>query len=163
MRFPDFEFSDAFDRLRGEMDRILSRIGPGNGSAGEPNWSPAIDLEETDDAYSLRCEVPGLGPEDIEVSVSDRTVTVSGTKTERRESKDATCHAWECRHGAFRRSLTLPSEIDADAITAECDQGVLHLRIPKGEHAGRRRIAVKSGRASVAPSRSSKTAALASS
>lgn len=157
MRFPELHMADAFDRLRDEMERVVNRLGGGNGESLErgSSWSPSADLSERDEEFEIRCEIPGVDPADIDVSVAGRTVTISGHKEEWREEKGELCRTRECRRGSFRRSFTLPVEIDADAVRAEGADGVLTVIVPKGAEEGRRRVPVQQGR-SLAASRSAK-------
>ena len=156
MRLPELHVADAFDRLRDEMERVVNRLGVGNGDGLERSaWIPSADLSERDDEFEIRCEIPGVDPANIDVSVSGRTVTISGHKEEVREEKDELCRTCECRHGSFRRAFTLPAEIDADSIRAEGADGILTVVVHKGVEEGRRRVPVHQGR-SVATSRSGK-------
>jgi len=158
MRFPELHVADAFDRLRDEMERVVNRLGVGNGESLERTaWIPNADVAERDDEFEIRCEIPGVDPANIDVSVSGRTVTISGHKEEVREEKDEVCRTCECRYGSFRRSFTLPTEIDADAVRAEGSDGILSVTVPKGAEEGRRRVPVHQGR-SIPASRSGKTA-----
>ncbi len=157
MRLPELHVADAFDRLRDEMERVVNRLGVGNGDGLERSaWIPSADLSERDDDFEIRCEIPGVDPANIDVSVSGRTVTISGHKEEVREEKDELCRTCECRYGSFRRAFTLPSEIDADSVRAEGSDGILTVVVPKGVEDGRRRVPVHQGR-SVAASRSGKS------
>ncbi len=157
MRFPELHVVDAFDRLRDEMERVVNRLGVGNGDGLERSaWIPSADLSERDSEFEIRCEIPGVDPSNIEVGVSGRSVTISGHKEEVREEKDEVCRTCECRYGSFRRSFTLPTEIDADAVRAEGVDGILTVTVPKGVEEGRRRVPVHQGRG-VATSRGSKS------
>lgn len=102
-------------------------------------WVPAMDLGETDDAYVLRADLPGLDPDDVKIELHDRVLTVSG---ERREERELGYHRVERSYGAFRRSLTLPEGVDADAITASFDKGVLTVTVPKPEERKPRRVEI---------------------
>lgn len=143
MRFPELHFTDAVDRLRDEMERLASRFGGNGGGAEGFAWMPLSDLEEHDDDYRIRCEMPGIDPENIDVSVDDRTLTITGRRSERHEEGDTVSHTSECRYGSYRRSFTLPTEIDASKVSAETANGVLMVTVPKGPESAGRRIPVK--------------------
>jgi HSP20 family protein len=143
MRFPELHFSDAFDRLRDEMERLATRFGGNGGTSEGFSWMPLADLEEHDDDFTIRCEMPGVDPENIDVSVDDRTLTIVGRRSERHEESDTVSHTSECRYGSFRRSFTLPTEIDASKVSAENANGVLMVTVPKGPESAGRRIPVK--------------------
>ena len=92
MRLPELHVADAFDRLREEMERVVNRLGVGNGDGLERSaWIPSADLSERDDEFEIRCEIPGVDPANIDVSVSGRTVTISGTTW---RSAWAYCRSW---------------------------------------------------------------------
>jgi HSP20 family protein len=100
---------------------------------GEPSqWSPLVDLYETEDRVVLVAEVPGLSMEDLDVQVTDSTLTLRG---ERRppanEEGDVVHHRLERAHGGFARTFTLSAAIDRDAVTAEYRQGLLQVVLPK--------------------------------
>ena len=108
-------------------------------------WTPAMDLLETEDSFVVRADLPGLAQEDVAVEVEDRVLTIAGERrAEVDEGRKAT-YVLERATGAFRRSLKLPEGVDADAIAATFDRGVLEVRIPKPEAVKPRRIAIAVG------------------
>ena len=102
-------------------------------------WVPAMDLAETEDAYVLRADLPGLDPAEVAIELQDRVLTIAGERT---AEKEIGYHRVERAFGAFRRSLTLPEGVDADAITASFEQGVLTVRVPKPEERKPRRVEI---------------------
>jgi HSP20 family protein len=126
--------------LQNEMNRLFGTVfdTPANGQSTMRRWMPAMDLVETDDHFVLRADLPGLGEEDVTIEVEDRVLTVSG---ERREG----FHRVERAFGSFSRSLTLPEGIDAEAVTASFERGVLEVRIPKPEQRKPRKISIGVG------------------
>ncbi|HLV13443.1 MAG TPA: Hsp20/alpha crystallin family protein [Trueperaceae bacterium] len=107
-----------------------------------------IDLYETDDAVVLEMAVPGIAAEDLDLSIEGRQVTIRGRSAEVEADEDR--HYWlrGMPRGEFSRTVTVPSGIDANAIQATVDQGVLRLRMPKAPEARARKIAVSgAGRA----------------
>lgn len=107
-------------------------------------WVPAIDMAQTDDVLIVKAEVPGLRAEDIELSVQDGTLSISGDKKDTAEQSDEHYYHVERRYGNFHRTIPLPSDVDASEIEAECADGVLTITLPKAEETKPHRIAVKS-------------------
>ncbi len=147
---------DLFDDLRSVQDELvrMSRIPghwtgqfgqqPGTGPAVQA-WAPAVDITERKDAYLVAAELPGVGTDDLEITFQDGLLTIQG---ERRQAGDAAgekVHRAERRYGAFRRSITLPSHVQADRIEASAQDGVLLIRVPKAEEVRAKRIQVRAG------------------
>ena len=109
--------------------------------------SPASDLVETEDAYRLSMELPGLSEKDVELKVSDGMISLRGEKTEERREEKADYHVSERRYGSFRRSFPLPRGVDAEKIGASFSDGVLTVTLPKSPEARQkeRRIEVRRG------------------
>lgn len=101
---------------------------------------PKVDLEERDDAYLLRAEIPGVTEKEIDVSVSHDAVVIRGEKESRKETNRAGFHYSESYSGRFERRIPLPREVDADKATAEYSRGVLTVTLPKTERSKARRI-----------------------
>jgi HSP20 family protein len=134
--------------LQNEMNRLFGTVfdtpTPSNGGTMR-RWMPAMDLVETNDHFVLRADLPGLSEEDVNIEVEDRVLTVSGErKAEQTQSKDG-YHRIERAFGSFSRSLTLPEGIDAEAVTASFDRGVLEVQIPKPEQRKPRKISIGVG------------------
>jgi HSP20 family protein len=132
--------------MRQLMDRLMeSAFVPTDrwpeGGAG--TMEARMDLSETPDAYEVKLAVPGVDPEDLSITYENNTLTVRGEAREEQERQEATQHVREIRYGTFSRSLMLPGNVNADAIEAACENGLLRLRIPKAEEAKPRRIQVR--------------------
>lgn len=123
------------------MNRLFTNLfdTPTGSAPAARRWMPAMDLAETDDAYVLRADLPGLDASDVKIELQDRVLTISG---ERHEERELGYHRVERSFGAFRRSLTLPEGIDAEAITASFDKGVLTVQVPKPEERKPRRVEI---------------------
>lgn len=106
------------------------------------NWELALDIAETDDAYHVEAAIPGVKPEDMEITVVDNVLTIKGEIKREQELKEEQYHLRERRFGTFSRAVTLPRKVDADAIEAIYENGLLKLTIPKSEEAKPRKIAV---------------------
>lgn len=132
--------------LRGELDRLfehpLSELARGT-SQLLSTWNPAIDLYEDADNVIVKAELPGMKKEDIEVSLHDGTLSISGERKNESEHKDAQAYRSERFVGVFHRSITLPGAIKGDAVNAQYKDGILTVTLPKAEEAKRKQIEVK--------------------
>jgi HSP20 family protein len=105
-------------------------------------WVPAMDLVEADDHFVLKADLPGLSEGDVSIEVRDNALTISGERKADHEQRERGWYRVERSFGRFSRSLTLPDGVDADAISASFDRGVLHVTIPKPEQRKPRRIQI---------------------
>ncbi len=113
---------------------------------GWETFTPRMDVTEDDEAVRVSIELPGMDVEDVDVSLSQGVLTISGEKREEREDKGRHYYRMERSYGSFRRSIPLPAEIDEAKIEAVFKKGVLTVTLPKtAEARTRRKIAVKSG------------------
>ncbi|WP_028063615.1 Hsp20/alpha crystallin family protein [Solirubrobacter soli] len=137
-----------FATLQNEMNRLFGSVfdTPPQGNGGTlRRWMPAMDLIETGDHFVLRADLPGLSEEDVNIEVEERVLTISGErKAEHAENKDG-YHRVERAFGSFSRSLTLPEGVNAEAVAATFDRGVLEVRIPKPEQRKPRKISIGVG------------------
>ncbi|AEG48587.1 MULTISPECIES: Hsp20/alpha crystallin family protein [Sphingomonadaceae] len=141
------------DWLRTEIDRLFedfgrpaaSLFGVGNRSSIAP--VPAVELVDEDKAYRLTAELPGLSDDDIDISVADGLLTIAGEKKEETERKDKGYVFSERRYGSFRRQVSLPSDVDPNAITAAFKDGVLTVTLTKDENAPARSRKIEIGQA----------------
>lgn len=113
----------------------------GNGSSLR-RWVPAMDLVETEDHFVLRADLPGLTDKDVSIELEDNVLTVSGERQAEHEENKQGYFRVERATGGFRRSLTLPEGVDADAVQASFANGVLEVRIPKPEERKPRKVAI---------------------
>jgi HSP20 family protein len=137
----------ALTRLRSHMDRLFDRfldVPFWNESdlAAAGAWAPAIDVQENDDEITVCAEMPGLKPEDIDISMSGNMLSIHAERKEQTEETQGGFHRRERRFGSFARSIELPAEADANRISAEYRAGELVVRVPKSEAARPRRIPV---------------------
>ena len=134
--------------LQNEMNRLFGTVfdAPAQGNGGTMRrWMPAMDLVETEDHFVLTADLPGLGEEDVNIEVEDRVLTVSGERKATHESAKDGYHRVERAFGSFSRSLTLPEGVNAEAVEASFDRGVLEVRIPKPEERKPRKITIGAG------------------
>jgi len=130
-----------------ELNSLFSSIfdtPTGSVSAGR-RWLPAMDLVETDDHFVLRADLPGLSEDDVDVTLENDVLTVSGQRKAETETREKGYYRVERASGSFRRSLSLPEGVDPDAIEANFDKGVLEVRIPKPEQRKPRKVAITVG------------------
>jgi HSP20 family protein len=126
------------------MNRLFNNLfDTTTGSAmASRRWIPAMDLAETEDAYVLRADLPGLAPEDVKIELENRVLSISGERKAEQRSEDAGWMRIERSFGSFRRTLTLPAGVDPAAITAAFDNGVLTVTVPKPEQAKPHRVEI---------------------
>ena len=134
----------GFGLLRRELDDLFDRFGAFAPFTAASNAFPALNLYETEDAYVLTAEVPGVAPEELEISLEGSTVTLRGERKLPRE-EGASVHRSERAAGAFRRAIDLPVSIDGEKVEAIHRNGVLTLRLPKAPEHRPRQISVKAG------------------
>ncbi|MBU1275256.1 MAG: Hsp20/alpha crystallin family protein [Proteobacteria bacterium] len=139
--------SRGVNRLRREVDDLFSRFfesGPPK-ELGEAVFMPALNLKETETAFEVSAEVPGLKPEEIKVEYEDGVLTLSGEKKEEREEHKGNYHLVERRFGSFSRSVRLPKEVDVEQLKATHKDGVLVVELPKAAKSAGKTIEVKAG------------------
>lgn len=133
--------------VRDEVNRLFDWFfeDPRGFDRGWSRWSPALEVDESQKEYVITAEVPGLGPGDLEVTVTDGTLVLRGEKQAERERSGAGYHWSERRYGAFLRSLPLPPGVEVGRASARLRHGVLTIRLPKSAEAQAavRRIPVK--------------------
>ncbi len=98
---------------------------------GSPEWSPSVDISETDGEYLIRAALPGVKKEDAKVTYEDGMLTLSGERQQEEERKDEKFHKVESFYGSFARSFALPEGVDEKAIRADSKDGVLTVHVPK--------------------------------
>ncbi len=146
---------DLFDDLRSAQDELVRRsrmpgqFGQEPGTASQA-WAPAVDISERKDAYVVAVELPGIGTEDVEITFQDGLLTIQGELRVAHDPAAEKVHRAERRYGTFRRSITLPSHVMADAIEASAHDGVLQILVPKAPEAHAKRIQVRRGKAVLA-------------
>lgn len=108
-------------------------------------WLPPIDLSETPDKITVKAEIPGLDPKEIDISIQGDTLIIKGDKKEEKEEKGKNYYRMERRYGSFSRSVDLPTSVDTSKVTAECKNGVLEITMQKKEEVKPKQISVKVG------------------
>ena len=128
-------------QLNERMRRMLEQTF--GGLLDEPaGWIPAVDVEETEDAYVLEAELPGVKREDVNIEVSGNEIAITGEIKQR--EREGVLRRRTRRVGQFEFRVSLPGEVNPEGVDAKLNDGVLTVRVPKAERAQRRRIEVKS-------------------
>ncbi len=131
------------ENLRREMEKLFDSFLSDRVIDREFPWTPAIQIKELTDKYILDVDVPGVKKEDLKIEVSDNVLTISGERKEEKDEKDAQYHRREIVFGSFKRAIQLPTNIEADKISAKLENGVLHIEIPKSEKSRSKEIPIK--------------------
>lgn len=134
--------ANPFASLERTMDRMLGGA-LSDAPATYADFAPALDVTEADDAYVVRVEVPGVAPEDLQVTVEQSTLTLSGEKKPHAGAESDRRHLLERRFGRFVRTIEFPHAIDADHVEATFRNGVVTLRLPKPEKVKARTVAIR--------------------
>jgi HSP20 family protein len=107
-------------------------------------WHPAVDVFEDKDAVKIVAELPGVKPGDVKLSLENNLLTIRGEKKQEAEERSERVHRYERSYGSFERVFALPSTVDGEKISAEYQNGVLTVTVPKAERARPREIPVRS-------------------
>lgn len=134
----------AFAQMRREMESLMDRLTNASGDSQMAGVFPPVNVAEDGDHYYVRALVPGLDPSQLEVSVVNQTVSISGTRAAAAEEGGASYHRKERSEGSFSRSVTLPAQFEGSAVEAKYVDGILTLTLPKPETAKPRRVTVQS-------------------
>jgi len=128
-------FPNDFGRLWEEFNNF--------GVAQQRQFVPAIDIRETEDAYIVEADVPGMKKDEVHIEVTDNVLTIKGERKSESEEKRKDFHRVERQYGTFRRSVTVPGGFEHDNVEAKFDDGVLRITLPKPPERKPRRIEVK--------------------
>lgn len=136
---------DRMVTLSRAMDEALATDGNGTALAAQPYWVPAFDAWETESAFVVQTDLPGLNPEHVDISFDRNTLTIRGTRPATipaPENGERRVFFAERAHGAFTRSLRFPQYVEGAKISAAYDNGVLTITVPKAEAAKPRKIEI---------------------
>lgn len=131
---PFRELEDVSSRLNRIFGRPLVRTGQGNEMLAA-DWMPSVDISETDAAYLIKGEIPGVRKEDVKVTLQDGMLTIQGERKQEKEEKNKKFHRVECSYGNFVRSFRVPDDADESAAKAEFKDGMLNVTLPKSAKA----------------------------
>ncbi len=124
--------------MRDQMDRLMDELVSPAYRPARAGWEGAIasipmDVYQTDKEYVVKATLPGVKADDLDVSIVGETLTIKATTQQEKDVKDESWLLKETQYSAFSRSVTLPSEVQADKVDANLEGGILTLRIPKAE------------------------------
>jgi HSP20 family protein len=137
---PFSAMDDMFNRfpsLFGHWSRLA-----GNGDSNY-DWAPSVDISETGEEYLIRAALPAVKREDVNVTVEDGMLTLSGERRQKEEQKDEKFHKVESFYGSFSRSFALPEAVDETAIRAESKDGMLTVHVPKSKVEAKKPTTIK--------------------
>ncbi|MDQ2069054.1 Hsp20/alpha crystallin family protein [Natronospira bacteriovora] len=130
-----------FDRL---FDRFSPMISRPDESLGMAEWNPAVDIREEADRFLVLVDIPGVAPEEVDITLENGLLTISGERKEEKSTGDEHYRRSERFHGSFFRRFSLPDTADATKVSARSDKGVVEITIPKTKKARSNRIPIKS-------------------
>ncbi len=128
--FPN-TFDSLFNGFMHDMDKEVR------------SFRPHVDILESDQAFTLEVTLPGMKKEDIKIDLEKNVLTISGERHERKEDKSGKVIRVESNYGQFTRSFNLPDEVNADKASAQFEDGILHITLPKTEAKKSRSISIK--------------------
>ena len=138
------EMESYFDHYARAMQRAWLRHEERSATAEIADWAPTVDVSESDDAYVVRAELPGVDKDDVHVSLDNGVLTIQGEKkVEVTEGHGEKRHCVECAYGSFLRTFVLPANADAEKVDASFKHGVLKLSIAKTAESKAKKIEVK--------------------
>lgn len=123
------------ETLRHQMDKMFDEMAGLNREMTTKSWSPAVELEDTNDHIILRAEVPGLEGKDLDIQVAREAVSIAGETRYENKAEERGYLRSEFRYGKFQRTIPLPAAIKNDQVQAEFKNGILILTMPKAEEA----------------------------
>ncbi len=139
---PSLELEDVSNRL----NRIFGRARPHDESAQEmlamADWTPSVDISETDLAYLVKAEIPGVRKEDVKVTIQDGLLGIQGERKQEKDEKGKNFHRIERLYGSFARSFRMPADADENSVKAEFKDGMLNISMDKLEKAKSKQINV---------------------
>ena len=138
-----YEPYTRLNKLQRDLDRLFGGDTNSDTQFEVNAWSPAVDIKEEETQYVLHADVPGVDPKDIEVTLDNGVLTVKGHKETETKKEEDKYQRIERFSGQFVRRFSLPDTVNADAVTAKTDKGVLEIVIPKTEKVLSKRIEVK--------------------
>lgn len=125
------ELEDVSNRLNRIFGRLPARAERGREMLAVADWSPSADITETDTAYLIKAEIPGVKKEDVKVSVQHGMLTMQGERKMEKEEKGKKFHRVERSYGSFVRSFRMPADADENSVKAEFKDGMLNITLTK--------------------------------
>lgn len=142
-RTPRRELPRSLVSFPATLDDLITNFWGGRPQNAIEGWKPDLDLKETPDSYILKVEIPGIDPDDIDIQVSQDSLTVRGERREEEKREGESWHVVERSYGSFLRTVDFPTNVKADGVEAETEDGILTLTIPKTTDHQPKKITVK--------------------
>jgi HSP20 family protein len=140
---PFRELEEVSDRLNRMFARPAASQTSGKETMIVADWTPSVDISETEGEYQIKAEIPDVKKEDVKVTVEDGVLTIQGERKHEKEEKGKKFHRIERSYGSFVRTFSLPDVIEEEKVKADFKDGVLNLHLPKSEKAKPKAIEVK--------------------
>ncbi|MCP3139932.1 Hsp20/alpha crystallin family protein [Pyxidicoccus xibeiensis] len=137
-------FSQMQELLNWDPFEVMTQL-MGNAREAAPTFIPAFEVKESGDAFIFKADLPGVQEKDLEIALTGDRLVVSGKRESEKREENERYFAYERSFGSFSRAFTLPEGVDADHVSAELKDGVLHLTLPKRPEVQPRRIKVGGG------------------
>jgi HSP20 family protein len=132
--------------LQDRMNRLFQDFAPrGEQELTTGNFAPPVDIYEDEHNITVKAELPGIDPKDVDVRVENNTLTIKGERKFEKEEKEENFHRIERRYGNFIRSFSLPNTVDTDSVKADYDNGLLKIQLAKRAEAKPKQIKVNVG------------------
>lgn len=139
-----YEPWNIMEQFRKEMERAFDNDNAHiNGSVATSDWTPAVDVKETEEGFTIIADIPGVDPKDIEIHMENGVLTIKGNREAEQKEEREGFKRIERSRGTFYRRFSLPDTADADKINAKSTHGVLKVTIPKHEKVQPRKITVQ--------------------
>lgn len=139
---PFVELEDVSKHLNRIFGRTPARVEPDREMLTMADWTPTVDITETDTTYVIKGEIPGVNKEDVKVTIEDGMITMRGERKQEKEEKDKKFHRIERSYGSFMRSFRVPDNVDENAVKAEFKNGMINVTMPKSGKSKARSINV---------------------
>ncbi len=130
------------DRMNRLFEDLMSTPKLEESEIIQSTWSPAVDIYETENELVLTAELPGIDEKDVEIKIEDNTLTLKGERKFEKETREENYHRIERAYGSFYRSFSLPNYIDQDKISAEFENGLLKIHMPKKPEGKPRKVKI---------------------
>ena len=140
---PFRELEEVSDRLNRVFGRPLTAKSDGKETMTVADWTPSVDISETEGEYVIKAELPEVKKDDVKITLEEGVLSIQGERKHEKEEKGKKFHRIERAYGRFVRSFVVPDYVDEAKIKAEYQDGVLQLHLPKSEKAKPRAIEVK--------------------
>jgi len=135
----------VLNQMRHDIDQMFASNNPDeNSNVVTSDWAPAVDIKETDSAFEIHADIPGVNPDEIEVHMEKGILSIKGERESETKDEKEGYKRVERQHGVFYRRFSLPDTANADKISAKSNNGVLEITIPKQDEVKPRKITVQS-------------------